>query len=116
MRRKDFNKQIEIYSVEPVADGYGGSTTTATLVDTRWAKIEPLAAGSALNEYGLQDATRSIVVTIRKNDLDITADHFIKYRGKTYSITSGPYELRFENKMIEFTAQEKIVKSNTAAP
>jgi SPP1 family predicted phage head-tail adaptor len=112
MKRNDFNKRIEIYSVTPVSDGYGGYSTSATLVDTRWAKVETLAAGSALTEYGLQDANRSIRVVIRKNALFISADYFIMYRGSTYKITSGPVEIDFKNRFYEFTCQELIDKSN----
>ena len=66
MKRNDFNKRIEIYSVSPVADGFGGYTTSATLVDRRWAKVEPLGAGTASTEYGLEDANRSVRIIIRK--------------------------------------------------
>jgi SPP1 family predicted phage head-tail adaptor len=112
MRRNEFDKQIEIYSVSPVADGYGGYSTSATLVDRRWAKVEPLGAGSALTDYGLEDANRSVRIVIRKNNLFISADYFIMYRGATYKITSGPVEIDFKNRFIEFTCQELIDKSN----
>jgi head-tail adaptor len=112
MNRSELNKQIEIYSVEPTVDGFGGNTTSATLVDTRWAKVEPLGAGSAITEYGLEDADRSARFVIRKNDLSISPDHFVKYRSKTYKIVSGPTELAFENRFLEFIGREQIVKSN----
>jgi SPP1 family predicted phage head-tail adaptor len=114
MNRRSLNKQIEIYSVEPTADGYGGNTTSATLVDTRWASVEPLGAGSAITEYGLEDADRSARFVIRKNDLTITADHFVKYRSKTYKIASGPTEIGFDNRFFEFVGQETIVKVNVS--
>ena len=112
MRRRDFNKQIQIFSVAPAADGYGGFTTTATLVDTRWAKVEPLGAGDAITEYGLEDASRSARFTVRKNDLTLSADYYVTYRGKTYKIISGPVELNFQNRFIEFVGQELNVKLN----
>lgn len=112
MRRNDFNKQIEVYSIEPVSDGFGGNTTTSSLVDTRWAKIAPNSAGSAQTESGLEDANRSMVITIRKNGLALSADNFIKYRGVTYKITSGPTEIGFDNRFYEFTCRELITKSN----
>ena len=112
MKRSDFNKQIQIYSVQPTADGFGGNTTSATLVDTRWAKVEPLGAGSASTEYGLEDANRSVVFTIRKNDLALSPDYYVKYRGKDYKIISGPTELKFNNRFYEFVGQELIAKSN----
>jgi len=113
MKRNDFNKQILIYSVTPTADGYGGNTTSATLVDTRWAKVEPLGAGSAQEEYGLDDASRSVRFTIRKNGLSLSADNYVTYRGAEYKIISGPIELKFNNRFYEFVGQEKISKSNT---
>ena len=116
MRRNDFSKQIEIYSVEPVADGFGGNDTFATLVDFRWAKVEPLGAGSASTEYGLEDASRSVRFTIRKNNLWLKPSYFIKYRDLTYKITSGPVEVGFNNRFYEFIGQEKIVKLNVEQP
>ena len=116
MRRSDFDKQVRIYSVSPVADGFGGFTTSATLVDTRWAKIEPLGAGDAISEYGLEDANRSIRVTLRKNDLVLSSDYFIIYRNATYKITSGPVEINFENRFLEMVCQELIDKSNVEIP
>ncbi len=112
MRRNDFNKQIEVYSVSPAADGFGGSSASATLVDTLWAKAEPLGAGSNETGYGLEDASRSVRFTIRKNVITLSSDYLVKYRGKTYKITSGPVELEFENRFYEFVGQELISKSN----
>ena len=34
------------------------------------------------------------------------------YRGSTYKITSGPVEIDFKNRFLEFTCQELIDKSN----
>lgn len=112
MRRRDFNKQIELYSVEPTADGYGGNTTSATLVDTLWARVQPLGADAATNLYGLEDASRAVRFTIRKNVVTVSADNFVKYRGKSYKIISGPTEINFENRFYEFVGQEVIDKSN----
>ena len=113
MRRKDLNKQVSIYSIEPVSDGYGGYTTSATLVDTRWAKVEPLTPGDVEDSYGLQDANRTVKITIRKNSLDVSADNYFLYRNKTYKILSGPFELMFDNRFIEVVCQEQISKSNS---
>ena len=106
MNRTDFNKQIQVYSVGPTADGYGGSTVAEVLVDTIWAKIEPLSAGATLKTAGIMVPDRTIVVTIRKNVVTISPDYLIKYRGRSYSIISGPVELDFDNRFIQFTAQE----------
>ena len=116
MNRTDFNKRIDIYEVTQTSDGYGGYTVSETLVDTRWAKLEVLTPGSAIREYGLQDPSRSIQVTIRKNDLDISQDNFFKYRGKTYMLSSGPVELDFENKFLQFVMQETNSKANVQSP
>ena len=112
MNRTDFNKQIDVYSVAPVSDGFGGFTVESTLLDTRWAKLEPLTAGNAIQEYGLQDASRTVRITMRKNDLILSPDYFIIYRSKTYKIVSGPIEIDFENKFIEVVCQEVIGKNN----
>jgi SPP1 family predicted phage head-tail adaptor len=112
MNRTDFNKQIDVYSVAPVSDGFGGFTVESTLLDTRWAKLEPLTAGNAIQEYGLQDPSRTVRVTMRKNDLVLSPDYFIIYRSKTYKIVSGPIEIDFGNRFIEVVCQEVIGKNN----
>ena len=116
MKRRDFNKRIDIYSVTPVSDGFGGFTTQSILVDTRWAKVEPLGAGSAVQEYGLEDASRSARLTLRKTDLTLSPDYFIIYRNKTFKIISGPVEIDFSNRFIEIVCQELIDKSNVQLP
>jgi head-tail adaptor len=112
MNSRSFNKQIKLYSVSPVADGFGGFTTSATLVGTYWAKLEPLGAGAMVQEYGLEDADKSMRVTIRKPNIYVSSDYFITYRDKTFKITSGPYELNYENRFLEMTCQEVIDKAN----
>ena len=116
MNRTDFNKQIDVYSVAPVSDGFGGFTVESTLLDTRWAKLEPLTAGNAIQEYGLQDPSRTVRITMRKNDLILSPDYFIIYRSKTYKIVSGPIEIDFENRFIEVVCQEVIGKQNVEIP
>ena len=112
MNSRSFNKQIKLYSVSPVADGFGGFTTSATLVGTYWAKLEPLGAGAMIQEYGLEDADKSMRVTIRKPIIHISADYFVIYRDKTFKITSGPFEIGYENRFMEMTCQEVIDKAN----
>jgi len=112
MRRNDFDKRISIYSVQPTADGFGGYSTSATLVDTVWAKVEPLGAGENNTEYGLEDANRSARFTIRKGVTILSSDFFVKYRDKQYKITSGPTEIDFKNRFFEFIGSELIDKSN----
>jgi len=116
MRRNEFNKRINVYSVQPTADGFGGYTTSATLVDSLWAKAEPLGAGSNITEYGLEDANRSVRFTIRKGSVYLSSDFFIEYRDVMYKIISGPVELDFQNRFVEFTGIELIDKSNVELP
>ena len=112
MNRRDFNKTIEIYETTQVSDGFGGYTVSWALLDIRWAKVDPLTPGNAITEYGLQDPSRAVQVTVRKNDLDINQDHVIKYRDKTYMLISGPIELDFKNKFLQFVMQEQPYKVN----
>jgi SPP1 family predicted phage head-tail adaptor len=116
MRRNDFNKRINVYSVQPVADGYGGYSTSATLVNSLWAKVEPLGAGSNVTEYGLEDASKSVRFTIRKNNTFLSSDYFIEYRDVMYKITSAPIEINFENRFVEFIGTELVNKSNVEVP
>ena len=116
MKRNDFNKRINIYSVQPVADGYGGYSTSATLVDTVWAKVESLGAGSNTTEYGLEDASRSARFTVRKGNIILSSDFFIEYRDVMYKIVTGPVEIDFKNRFIEFTGTELITKLNVELP
>lgn len=112
MRRNDFDKRISIYSVQPTADGFGGYSTSATLVDTVWAKVEPLGAGSNNTEYGLEDASRSARFTIRKGVTILSSDFFVEYRNVMYKIISAPVEIDFKNRFFEFTGVELINKLN----
>lgn len=112
MRRNEFNKRIDVYSVQPTADGFGGYTTSATLVDRLWAKVEPLGAGSNETEYGLEDAARSVRFTIRKGAIPMSSDFFVEYRGVMYKIITAPVEIDFRNRFIEFTGAELVDKSN----
>jgi SPP1 family predicted phage head-tail adaptor len=107
MRRVEFNKRIELYTVGPVADGYGGNTVSETLVGTYWAKVEPINQGTASTEYGLLDAANTVRFTVRKGDDAISKEYFVKYRTKTYEIVSGPIELNFDNKFLQFVGQTK---------
>lgn len=106
MNARDLNKRVDVYSVAPVPDGYGGNTVAETLESTRWAKVEPLSPGSADKTYGLQDPVRSVRFTFRKDGLTLTPAHFLKYRGQKYTIASGPYELKFDNRFIEVVCGE----------
>ena len=116
MRRNDFNKRIKVYSVTPTANGYGGNTLGATLVNTLWAKVEPLGAGSNVTEYGLEDASRSARFTVRKGTLALSSDYYVEYRDKMYKITSAPFEIDFANRFVEFVGAELVSKSNVKLP
>jgi len=116
MRRNDFNKRINIYSVQPVSDGFGGYSTGATLVDTLWAKVEALGAGSNYTETGLEDANRSARFTVRKGNVILSSDYFVEYRDVMYKIVTGPVEIDFKNRFIEFTGAELVNKVNVEVP
>lgn len=115
MNSRQLNKRVEVFSAAGVSDGYGGSTVTETLVATSWAKIDTLKPGFASLNYGLQEGSRSVEITMRKrDDLEIKAGvHSLRYRGKVYTIAHGPIEEGFRNRFITLVATESNDKQNT---
>lgn len=120
MNSRDLNKRIAIYSTEPVSDGFGGFTTSGTLVGNSWAKIESVSPGKAksLTDYGIDDPQNTIQITARKReDLVYNLEwHYVIYRGSEYKIVSTPTNTNFEDRFITFMATKKSISSNTAAP
>ena len=114
MNSRSLNKRVEIYSATGAVDGYGGRTVTEALVGTSWAKIDTLKPGFAVLNYGLQEGSRSVEITMRKRgDLTLKENvHYLKYRGKKYTIAYGPVETDFSNRFIKLVATESNDKVN----
>lgn len=90
MLARKYTKQIEIWKVTPVSDGYGGNIVdpdNGELDFTVWANVTAKNA-TRLNENGQNDNFVQTVFTIRNNpNLAISIkDNFIKYNGLIYNI------------------------------
>jgi len=120
MSSREFNKRISIYSIKPVPDGFGGSTTSETLLSDSWAKIESISPGKSksLAEFGIDDPQNSVQITVRKRkDLVYDAEiHFFKYSGQDYKIASAPTDTNFEGRFITFIGSKVSNSEITAAP
>ena len=110
MKSRAFNKKIEVWQLDKVADGYGGYTTSESILLNSWCNLKTLNANSNLNnEFGVLDASNSIIVTLRKrNDLTYNLQTmFLKYRGQKYIIKSFPVNKNFEDSNITIVATKE---------
>lgn len=87
MKAREYTKRIQIYTVTPAYDGFGGYTTgTPTLSSTRWAKVENISQATASQlrlDYGLNDQQILLRFTLR----DFTfskKDTYLTYDGSNY--------------------------------
>jgi head-tail adaptor len=110
MRSRELNKRVEVYTITGVTDGFGGQTTTPTLVKALWAKVVTYQAGKATNlaDLGTITQQRSVLFTFRDNpNYTITGEnHFLKYRNKTYTIGTAPTNINFEDNYVTFIGHE----------
>ncbi len=104
MRARDLNKQIEIWNTgAKVDDGFGGSTVTAPVKEgDYYAKIVSLDPGTIEKAYGGSIPQRSIRVTVRAYVELNPANHFIKYRGKEFSVNGALINEDFEDRFKSF--------------
>lgn len=112
MKARQYTKRIGFYQTVAVADGYGGSTVSETLVATSWAKIETAKSSQRLTELGITDPLNTLIITTRfRNDIDYNAiNQFIKYRGVNY-IMKGTVNENFEDVDVQFIATKQMTDS-----
>ena len=111
MKARGFNKRVEIWTLTPVSNGFGGYTNSEALTSTSWAKIETIKPSrSDLNtDTGVLDASNSIMITLRKRE-DLTynlSTMFIKYRGEKYIINNFPINVDFEDSFIKIVCTKE---------
>ena len=113
MRSRELNKRVEVYSSTLVDNGFGGNTSTPTLVTTLWCKVENSNlkrsfAAANLAELGTIDTQRSVLFIFRLNpNLVIRAkDHYLRYRNKNYQIGVAPTNSNFEDNYVTMIGNE----------
>jgi len=114
---RGFNKKVEIWAVDQVSDGFGGYTVAETKISDSWAKVETLQPGKVNNvkTFGLEDAQNAVLFTMRKrNDITYNEEiHFLKYRGRKFTISTAPANVNFEDRVIVFVGTMEPVKANS---
>ena len=120
MRSRSLTKRVEIYGITQVSDGFGGYTTTDTLLGSSWCSIKTFEPGKFNNlaDFGILNPQDALHFRMRKrNDIVIdTENHYLKYRGKKYTISTAPVNINFEDDEIAFIGVQEQTKSNEAAP
>ena len=106
MRSRKLNKRIDFYQTASVSDGYGGFTTSNTLLTTSWASLQTQTS-EKVSDLGLDYTKGNIAVTIReREDLSLSSkSNYFMYRGVKYTITSFPTNTNFTDGFITFFAQ-----------
>ena len=111
-----FSKIFELWQTAFVFDGFSGKKSGEDVLLTKsWAEIKTANATSRFRstENGITSNTNQIVITTRKrNDLQYNSiNQYIVYRGEKYTISNQPYEIDFDNSIIEILATKNAVKS-----
>lgn len=93
-RPRLFDKRVSIFESLPVADGFGGFTTSSpTLVETRWCYVRNLndvSAGQFRDEFGIATDVDILRFTFRKFDFDLQTQLLV-YKGEPYNaIVANP--------------------------
>ena len=119
MRARRFNKRIEIWQTAIVSDGFGGNTSSNTLITSSWAEIKSLNVsnriGKSSSDFGINNTQLGVMVTVRlRNDITYNSiNQYIKYAGDEYTISSFPENKNFDNSYITFIAVKEDLKSVT---
>jgi len=87
MLAREYNRLIEIWNKTHVPDGFGGNLPQDVFVKKVWAKITTNAGGKFVN-FGIEKFVNPVVFSVRdkKNDVNYTENHFVKYQGKQFFI------------------------------
>lgn len=114
MKSREYNKRVQFWQTVAVADGYGGSTVSESLVATSWAKISTPKGSQRLTELGITDPINTLIINVRKrNDIYYNAvNQYILYRGVKY-IISAPINTDFMDTDIQIIAKREITESVT---
>ena len=87
MISRKYTTKIAVWNTVDVPDGYGGFTNSEVLVKSIWAEKRTTGAGYKFRDFGLNDFKNPIIFSVRgKNNLNITENHFIIYKGKKFQI------------------------------
>ncbi len=83
MLSRHYDRKIDIYVKTYVSDGYGGQIASDVFVKSVYAKITT-NAGSKFVNFGIQDFKNPTIFSVRgkKNGIEYTENHFVKYKGK----------------------------------
>lgn len=113
MKSRAYTKQVKFYQTEAVADGYGGSTVSETLIATSWANIITPKNYDRLTALGITDPTNTIILKLRyRSDIDYNAvNQHILYRGLKYIIKNAPTNIDFMDVDIEIVATRQALDS-----
>lgn len=107
MRARNFNKQVLFYETSEADDGFGGQTTTTSLLFTTWAKVETIKGSHTIKNLGLNYTNLNLKITIRNRDDIQSRTLFCKYRDEDYAITSYPINDNFGDSFISFIATKQ---------
>lgn len=115
MKARKYTKRIAFYQTVAVADTYGGSTVSETLVATSWANVKTNNNVQRLTDLGITDPVNTIVINTRdRNDIDYNAvNQYILYRGVKYIIQNATINVDFNDVDIEIIATREITTSVT---
>jgi len=105
MRARRFTKQVELWSTNSVADGFGGNTVTESKITDIWCDLSTLDRLKYANrDTGDIDFANSVSVTIRENP-NLTIDYknnFIVYLNEKYFFTDRPVVKDFQKGYVSF--------------
>ena len=106
MRSRRLNKRIEIWQTAKVADGFGGSTVSETLITSSWCEIKTYNKVTNGDSIGIKNPTNTVMFKLRlRNDITYNSiNQFIKYRNEKYIILNQPFNVNFRDKTIEILA------------
>lgn len=86
MLSRKYDKKIDIFQLSTVDDGFGGFTTTETLLKSVWANIYTKNV-QRITDLGVKDFYLNTVFTIRNRAIDSKLN-FVKYKNVKYVINS----------------------------
>jgi SPP1 family predicted phage head-tail adaptor len=92
MLSRQYDKKIQIYRIETVADGYGGSTVSDVLIGSYWAEVSQNSAFRD-TQQGMSTIKNNWSFKIRANDFitPYVNNLSILYRGNKYVINDIRY-------------------------
>lgn len=93
MKARKYNRKIQIWKTESVADGYGGNISSEVLIGSYWSEVSQNSAFRD-TQVGASDIKNNYSFKIRSTD-KITPNNidslFIMYRLKKYVVNDIRY-------------------------